>query len=158
MGLKMNIKEYERQGRKSGLCLKCPRLRFSFSDNDGFRAKMYDITQHPFFKRTIALLVLAQSVLLSVKVLLHPEIFGVGFTPRVWDLHPLILSKCKIVVCAKMGSREEKVCLVDATVTCALLQWDVEDPVTVPLATMSVVFTFIFVLEVQWWACCSGGS
>ncbi|CAH6821576.1 Nalcn [Phodopus roborovskii] len=61
-------------------------------DNDGFRAKMYDITQHPFFKRTIALLVLAQSVLLSVK-------------------------------------------------------WDVEDPVTVPLATMSVVFTFIFVLE-----------
>ncbi|XP_019385246.1 PREDICTED: sodium leak channel non-selective protein isoform X2 [Crocodylus porosus] len=62
-------------------------------DNDGFRAKMYDITQHPFFKRTIAVLVLAQSVLLSVK-------------------------------------------------------WDAEDPVTVPLATMSVVFTFIFVLEV----------
>lgn len=83
MGLKMNIKECERQGSKSGLCLKCPRLHFSFSDNDGFRAKMYDITQHPFFKRTIALLVLAQSVLLSVKVLLHPEIFGVDFTPRV---------------------------------------------------------------------------
>ncbi|KAG8586440.1 hypothetical protein GDO81_005373 [Engystomops pustulosus] len=62
-------------------------------DNDGFRARMYDITQHPFFKRTIAVLVLAQSVLLSVK-------------------------------------------------------WDEEDPVTVPLATMSVVFTFIFVLEV----------
>ncbi|POI33260.1 hypothetical protein CIB84_002988 [Bambusicola thoracicus] len=40
----------------------------TFSDNDGFRAKMYDITQHPFFKRTIAVLVLAQSVLLSVKV------------------------------------------------------------------------------------------
>lgn len=40
-----------------------------FSDNDGFRAKMYDITQHPFFKRTIAVLVLAQSVLLSVKVI-----------------------------------------------------------------------------------------
>lgn len=83
MGLKMNIKEYKRQGSKSGLCLKCPHLHFSFSDNDGFRAKMYDITQHPFFKRTIALLVLAQSVLLSVKVLPHPEIFGVGFTPRV---------------------------------------------------------------------------
>uniref|UniRef100_A0A8V0XFK3 Sodium leak channel NALCN n=1 Tax=Gallus gallus TaxID=9031 RepID=A0A8V0XFK3_CHICK len=62
-------------------------------DNDGFRAKMYDVTQHPFFKRTIAVLVLAQSVLLSVK-------------------------------------------------------WDAADPVTVPLATMSVVFTFIFVLEV----------
>ncbi|KAI1241766.1 hypothetical protein IHE44_0005256 [Lamprotornis superbus] len=61
-------------------------------NNDGFRAKMYDITQHPFFKRTIAVLVLAQSVLLSVK-------------------------------------------------------WDAADPVTVPLATMSVVFTFIFVLE-----------
>lgn len=30
-----------------------------------------------------------------------------------------------------------------------LFQWDVEDPVTVPLATMSVVFTFIFVLEVS---------
>ncbi|ETE66402.1 Sodium leak channel non-selective protein, partial [Ophiophagus hannah] len=62
-------------------------------DNDGFRAKMYDITQHPFFKRTIAVLVLAQSVLLSVK-------------------------------------------------------WDDQDPVTGPLAAMSVIFTFIFVLEV----------
>uniref|UniRef100_A0A8C8MNY3 Sodium leak channel NALCN n=1 Tax=Oncorhynchus tshawytscha TaxID=74940 RepID=A0A8C8MNY3_ONCTS len=37
-------------------------------ENAGFRAKMYDITQHPFFKRGIAVLVLAQSVLLSVKV------------------------------------------------------------------------------------------
>ncbi|KAJ8256072.1 hypothetical protein COCON_G00199360 [Conger conger] len=62
-------------------------------ENGGFRAKMYDITQHPFFKRGIAVLVLAQSVLLSVK-------------------------------------------------------WDVDDPVTVSLATMSVIFTFIFVLEV----------
>ncbi|XP_060785507.1 sodium leak channel non-selective protein isoform X3 [Neoarius graeffei] len=62
-------------------------------ENGGLRAKMYDITQHPFFKRGIAVLVLAQSVLLSVK-------------------------------------------------------WDVDDPVTFPLATMSVVFTFIFVLEV----------
>ncbi|XP_012689441.1 sodium leak channel non-selective protein isoform X2 [Clupea harengus] len=62
-------------------------------ENGGFRAKMYDITQHPFFKRSIAVLVLAQSVLLSVK-------------------------------------------------------WDVDDPVTFPLATMSVVFTLIFVLEV----------
>ncbi|XP_033842878.1 sodium leak channel non-selective protein isoform X1 [Periophthalmus magnuspinnatus] len=63
-------------------------------ENGGFRAKMYDITQHPFFKRGIAVLVLAQSVLLSVK-------------------------------------------------------WDVDDlKVTFPLATMSVVFTFIFVLEV----------
>lgn len=44
-------------------------LPCTFSDNDGFRAKMYDITQHPFFKRTIAVLVLAQSVLLSVKVI-----------------------------------------------------------------------------------------
>ncbi|XP_034417418.1 sodium leak channel non-selective protein isoform X3 [Cyclopterus lumpus] len=62
-------------------------------ENGGFRAKMYDITQHPFFKRGIAVLVLAQSVLLSVK-------------------------------------------------------WDVDDQVTFPLATLSVVFTFIFVLEV----------
>uniref|UniRef100_A0A3Q1HJT1 Sodium leak channel NALCN n=1 Tax=Anabas testudineus TaxID=64144 RepID=A0A3Q1HJT1_ANATE len=38
-------------------------------ENGGFRAKMYDITQHPFFKRGIAVLVLAQSVLLSVKVM-----------------------------------------------------------------------------------------
>uniref|UniRef100_A0A8C5EDD3 Sodium leak channel NALCN n=1 Tax=Gouania willdenowi TaxID=441366 RepID=A0A8C5EDD3_GOUWI len=37
-------------------------------ENGVFRAKMYDITQHPFFKRGIAVLVLAQSVLLSVKV------------------------------------------------------------------------------------------
>ncbi|KAA8587919.1 hypothetical protein FQN60_001113 [Etheostoma spectabile] len=62
-------------------------------ENGGFRAKMYDITQHPFFKRGIAVLVLAQSVLLSVK-------------------------------------------------------WDVGYQATFPLATMSVVFTFIFVLEV----------
>ncbi|XP_063069681.1 sodium leak channel non-selective protein [Engraulis encrasicolus] len=62
-------------------------------ENGVFRAKMYDITQHPFFKRGIAVLVLAQSLLLSVK-------------------------------------------------------WDVDDPVTFPLATMSVVFTLIFVLEV----------
>lgn len=40
----------------------------AFTENGGFRAKMYDITQHPFFKRGIAVLVLAQSVLLSVKV------------------------------------------------------------------------------------------
>lgn len=39
------------------------------TENGGFRAKMYDITQHPFFKRGIAVLVLAQSVLLSVKVI-----------------------------------------------------------------------------------------
>lgn len=84
MGFKMNIKEYERQESKSGPCLKCPCLHLSFSDNDGFRAKMYDITQHPFFKRTIALLVLAQSVLLSVKVLFHPETFGVNFTSLVY--------------------------------------------------------------------------
>ncbi|KAK7882358.1 hypothetical protein WMY93_028532 [Mugilogobius chulae] len=64
-------------------------------ENGGFRAKMYDITQHPFFKRGIAVLVLAQSVLLSVK----------------WDV-------------------------ID------------ESHVTFPLATMSVVFTLIFVLEV----------
>ncbi|KAJ8012504.1 hypothetical protein DPEC_G00043510 [Dallia pectoralis] len=63
-------------------------------ENAGFRAKMYDITQHPFFKRGIAVLVLAQSVLLSVK----------------WD--------CQ------------------------------NETVTMPLATMSVVFTIIFVLEV----------
>uniref|UniRef100_A0A1A8FDB8 Sodium leak channel NALCN n=2 Tax=Nothobranchius korthausae TaxID=1143690 RepID=A0A1A8FDB8_9TELE len=63
-------------------------------ENGGFRAKMYDITQHPFFKRGIAVLVLAQSVLLSVK-------------------------------------------------------WDVgENGVTFLLATISVVFTFVFVLEV----------
>ena len=29
-----------------------------------------------------------------------------------------------------------------------VLQWDVDHQVTVPLATMSVVFNFIFVLEV----------
>lgn len=94
MGLKMNTEEYERQGSKSDLCLKCPRLYFSFSDNDGFRAKMYDITQHPFFKRTIALLVLAQSVLLSVKVLFHPETSGVNFTPRVLLQHCLGFAIC----------------------------------------------------------------
>ena len=45
------------------------------------------------------------------------------------------------------------------TQTCVLFlfQWDVEDPVTVPLATMSVVFTFIFVLEVQSWVSWSWG-
>jgi hypothetical protein len=32
-----------------------------------------------------------------------------------------------------------------------VFQWDVDDPVTMPLATMSVVFTIIFVLEVRVW-------
>lgn len=77
MGFMMSIKENERQESKCDFGLKFPRLNLSFPDNDGFRAKMYDITQHPFFKRTIALLVLAQSVLLSVKVL--------GFTFRLWE-------------------------------------------------------------------------
>lgn len=77
MGFMMSIKENERQENKCDLCLKCPGLNLCFPDNDGFRAKMYDITQHPFFKRTIALLVLAQSVLLSVKVLC--------FTLRLWE-------------------------------------------------------------------------
>lgn len=77
MSFKMSIKGNERQESKCDLCLKCPCLNLSFADNDGFRAKMYDITQHPFFKRTIALLVLAQSVLLSVKVLFfHAETLG----------------------------------------------------------------------------------
>jgi hypothetical protein len=77
MGFKMSIKENERQESKCDPYLNCPHLNLSFPDNDGFRAKMYDITQHPFFKRTIALLVLAQSVLLSVKVL--------HFTLRPWE-------------------------------------------------------------------------
>ncbi|XP_041934301.1 sodium leak channel non-selective protein [Alosa sapidissima] len=79
----LSVQHHIRQERRSDI----------HSTNGGFRAKMYDITQHPFFKRGIAVLVLAQSVLLSVK-------------------------------------------------------WDVDDPVTFPLATMSVVFTLIFVLEV----------
>ena len=42
------------------------------------------------------------------------------------------------------------VCVCVCVFVCVFLpQWDVEDPVTVPLATMSVVFTFIFVLEVS---------
>ena len=42
------------------------------------------------------------------------------------------------------------VCVCGCVCVCVFLpQWDVEDPVTVPLATMSVVFTFIFVLEVS---------
>lgn len=93
MGFVMSIKQNERQERKCDLPLKCPGpgpcLNLCFPDNDGFRAKMYDITQHPFFKRTIALLVLAQSVLLSVKVLC--------FILRLWEwisyslVHPRIL-------------------------------------------------------------------
>lgn len=55
--------------KNTTVCFNSPPRTLSFSDNDGFRAKMYDITQHPFFKRTIAVLVLAQSVLLSVKVI-----------------------------------------------------------------------------------------
>jgi len=34
---------------------------------------------------------------------------------------------------------------------CSLLQWDVDEQVTFPLATLSVVFTLIFVLEVSLW-------
>lgn len=57
---------------------------------------MYDITQHPFFKRTIALLVLAQSVLLSVKVWFQPETSGVNFTPQVLLQHCLGFAICSL--------------------------------------------------------------
>lgn len=56
-----------------------------FSDNGGLRAKMYDITQHPFFKRSIAVLVLAQSVLLSVKVL-H-VLAGINVNSIKWNCY-----------------------------------------------------------------------
>lgn len=46
---------------------------------------MYDITQHPFFKRGIAVLVLAQSVLLSVKV-------------RLSDVDVHFLSVCDVLL------------------------------------------------------------
>lgn len=65
----MNMEKISRNRGKPPVCILTSLLKLSFSDNDGFRAKMYDITQHPFFKRTIAVLVLAQSVLLSVKVI-----------------------------------------------------------------------------------------
>lgn len=94
---------------------------FPFVENGGFRAKMYDITQHPFFKRGIAVLVLAQSVLLSVKV---RNCLLTHYRPIVYSRYSVPFLWCTF-------------------------QWDVEDTVTVPLATMSVVFTFIFVLEVD---------
>uniref|UniRef100_A0AAY5LCY8 Sodium leak channel NALCN n=1 Tax=Esox lucius TaxID=8010 RepID=A0AAY5LCY8_ESOLU len=50
-------------------------------ENAGFRAKMYDITQHPFFKRGIAVLVLAQSVLLSVKVRIWVTMKFIAMSP-----------------------------------------------------------------------------
>lgn len=89
---------------------------------------MYDITQHPFFKRGIAVLVLAQSVLLSVKVKADSTL-GHVTTAGIEFLIELNMSKS------------------------ALLQWNVKDQVTFPLATMSVVFTFIFVLEVRRFSC-----
>ena len=123
---------------------------------------MYDITQHPFFKRTIALLVLAQSVLLSVKVLYYTpkdpgsEIVYSSVGPRTFQAamssYSLHLYKLKFAIVFRW-EEEGRVfpCWWMRTQTCMLFlfQWDVEDPVTVPLATMSVVFTFIFVLEVH---------
>lgn len=123
---------------------------------------MYDITQHPFFKRTIALLVLAQSVLLSVKVLYYtPKDPGSEIVySSVVQEH--FRQPCPVTVCiykklkfAIVFRWEEEgrvfLCWWMRTQTWMLFlfQWDVEDPVTVPLATMSVVFTFIFVLEVH---------
>lgn len=94
---------------------------------------MYDITQHPFFKRGIAVLVLAQSVLLSVKV---------GPGNFCFMTFCLIISLYKAFACG-IG---EMTNLLGS----AIFQWDVKYPsVTYPLATMSVVFTFIFVLEVS---------
>lgn len=90
-----------------------------FAENGGCRAKMYDITQHPFFKRGIAVLVLAQSVLLSVKVR--------RATAKTFSLY-----FCSTII-----------------IFVYVLQWDELHPVTFPLATLSVVFTFIFVLEVK---------
>uniref|UniRef100_A0A671QAW2 Sodium leak channel NALCN n=1 Tax=Sinocyclocheilus anshuiensis TaxID=1608454 RepID=A0A671QAW2_9TELE len=60
-------------------------------ENGGFRAKMYDITQHPFFKRGIAVLVLAQSVLLSVKVR------RVTVTMKLINAYTYMMGTCVIV-------------------------------------------------------------
>lgn len=104
-------------------------------ENGGFRAKMYDITQHPFFKRGIAVLVLAQSVLLSVKVrILITDAKSTMNKQSITFLISLSLSlSFTYSLTSVYGS-----------------QWDVDDPVTFPLATMSVVFTLIFVLEVRY--------
>lgn len=59
----MSIADFSFSCPNQSLMISCCR-----AENGSFRAKMYDITQHPFFKRGIAVLVLAQSVLLSVKV------------------------------------------------------------------------------------------
>ena len=157
----MSIKKNERQERQCDLCLKRPCLNLSFLDNDGFRAKMYDITQHPFFKRTIALLVLAQSVLLSVKVLYFTlklregilySLVGQECRKQPCSLAVYIYKKSNVTIMFRW-KEEGRVVLCGWTraqmCVLFLFQWDVEDPVTVPLATMSVVFTFIFVLEVQ---------
>lgn len=78
---------------------------------------MYDITQHPFFKRTIALLVLAQSVLLSVKVLFfHAETLGrtclfIGASKNIARGHirseSMFFKKIKIHSHVLMREREE---------------------------------------------------
>lgn len=67
-----SVKNVQFSMSMADFCFSCPyqslTIFCSLIENGGFRAKMYDITQHPFFKRGIAVLVLAQSVLLSVKV------------------------------------------------------------------------------------------
>ena len=78
----------------------------SLTETGGFRAKMYDITQHPFFKRGIAVLVLAQSVLLSVKVkYTHSDPYWIHhFVPLACSHWCLILCTC---MSSPVGCREK---------------------------------------------------
>lgn len=123
-------------------------LLLCLTENGGFRAKMYDITQHPFFKRGIAVLVLAQSVLLSVKVTPHLTVYDAVLPESASNC------LCSVYTLSWLFNyrrcEPNFICMNWRRSFCVFPQWNVgDDGVTFPLATMSVVFTFIFVLEVS---------
>uniref|UniRef100_A0A4W3GNM6 Sodium leak channel NALCN n=1 Tax=Callorhinchus milii TaxID=7868 RepID=A0A4W3GNM6_CALMI len=89
-------------------------------DNDGFRAKMYDITQHPFFKRSIAVLVLAQSVLLSVKV---TSVFICTSTSQSFYIICLFQVTMKITAMSPAGFWQSRRNRYDLLVTSLAVIW-----------------------------------
>uniref|UniRef100_A0A8C1WCG8 Sodium leak channel NALCN n=1 Tax=Cyprinus carpio TaxID=7962 RepID=A0A8C1WCG8_CYPCA len=116
-------------------------------ENGGFRAKMYDITQHPFFKRGIAVLVLAQSVLLSVKVrrVTAKRTFLVYFCTKI--INYFLCVTMKLIAMSPAGYWQSRRNRYDLLVTSLgviwiILHFALQNAYTYMMGTCVIVFRF----------------
>ena len=92
-----------------------------FTDGHGFRAWMYDITQHIIFKRIIVILVLSNCCMLFVPVSQPPSVCTAQVTTGKW-----------ISVCATI------VCTVSEPLFIPLWSVPMDEPLFVPLYSIPV--------------------